>query len=130
MVRLVATSIVAGSAGGSVLSSLQSRLTAAVNAAQVQLTADQAEKQMDIMRDTAAKEAEAQIREALAKTTGAPLQAQPRGVGTGPLSTPAATPQVAPDVAADEAIASLRASLDRQAEQGKAAIDAAAGRRR
>jgi hypothetical protein len=130
MVRLVATSIVAGSAGGSVLNSLQARLTAAVNAAQVQLTADQADKQMDIMRDTAAKEAENKIREALARTTAAAApQSQPRGVGTGQLSTPQATPQVTADAAAEEAIASLRTSLDRQAEQGKAAIGAAAGRR-
>ena len=133
LVRLVATSIVAGSAGGSVLSSLQARLTAAVNAAQVELTAEQGKKQAETVAENAAKQAETQIREALAKVSGSAPQAQPRSVGGGPggaLSTPQMTPQVSAEAAADEAVAAFRANLDVQVEQSKAAIDATAGRRR
>jgi len=135
VVRLVATSLVAGSAGGSVLSSLQARLTAAVSVAQVKLTADQGKNQLENLRDTVATEAEAQIKDVLAKVgVGGPAaapQAQPRGDVLGaPMSTPqAGGPR--PDTAAiaEEAISALREKVNRQVDQGQAAIDAAAGRR-
>lgn len=125
-VRLVATSLVAGSAGGSVLSALQARVTAAVNESRVQFTAAAAEQEIDQMRASATAEASERIRAAVNAATAADatVGSRPRGaLGDAPRDG-------APERIAEEAIASFAASMERQAGQGRAAIDAAATRRR
>ena len=127
-VRLVATSLVAGSAGGSVLSSLQSRVTAAVNESRVQLAVATGEQQLEQLRETATAEASERIH-ALVRdmsTAGAatgPPGARPRGA-LGDIPPPGQANAM--EVAAEEAIASLTASLERHTVQARAAIDAAA----
>src|SRR3954469_14201520 len=53
VVRIVVTSLVAGSAGGSVLSGLQARLSAAVSESRIQLTSETAQQQLEHLRETA-----------------------------------------------------------------------------
>jgi len=126
-VRLVATSLVAGSAGGSVLSALQSRVTAAVNESRVQFAVTAGEQQLEQLRQSAAAEAGERIRGVATAMAAAPLAdpggARPRGA-LGDMPPPDAA--AARDAAVDEAIDSLNASLDRQVAQGRAAIGAAA----
>jgi len=124
-VRLVATSLVAGSAGGSVLSALQARVTAAVNESRVQFTAAAAEQQLEQLRATATAEASERIRAVVNAVSAAEATpgARPRGALSDAPPGPAA---VAPELVAEEAIASLAASLERHTGQGRAAIDAAA----
>lgn len=125
-VRLVATSLVAGSAGGSVLSSLQSRVTAAVNESRVQLAVATGEQQLEQLRETATAEASerihALVRDMSPAGAGAP-GARPRGALS---DIPPPGQANAMEVAAEEAIASLTASLERHTGQARAAIDAAA----
>jgi hypothetical protein len=122
VVRLVVTSLVAGSAGGSVLSGLQARLSAAINESRIQFTSDTAQLQLQQMRETATSLATDQIRAANA----------PHGAGgarsRGALEDPA--PPGAEPNPADDAIAALDAALGRQADQAKATIAAAATSRR
>jgi hypothetical protein len=128
-VRLVVTSLVAGSAGGSVLSSLQARVTAAVNESRVQFTAAAAEQQLEQLRETATREAGERIRDVV-NSLNAPSAtgARPRGglVPSEDASDPASA-QVREAMAAD-AIASLDASLERSVDRGRAAINSAAAR--
>ena len=125
-VRLVATSLVAGSAGGSVLSSLQSRVTAAVNESRVQLAVATGEQQLEQLRETATAEASEHIHALVRDMSGAGAPpgtpgARPRGaLSDMPVGQPNAM-----EVAAEEAIASLTASLERHTGQARAAVDAA-----
>lgn len=122
IVRLVATSLVAGSAGGTVLSGLQARVTAAVNESRVQFTAVAATQEIDRMLDSATTIADGQA----ARNTAAAAAARPRGVMSDPESgEPAA--DLAPGTADADA---MTEGLRRQAEQAKAAIAAAAAPRR
>jgi len=126
-VRLVATSLVAGSAGGSVLSALQARVTAAVNESRVQFTLAASEQQVEQLRETATAEASERIRAvAAALSSPAAAGARPRGA-LEDMAAPGAIPPS--DQAAEEAIASFSASMERHSDQARAAIDAAAGAR-
>jgi hypothetical protein len=130
-VRVVATSLIAGSAGGSVLSALQARVTAAVNESRVAFTAATGEQQVEQLRQTATAEASEQIRAAIsALTASGGVVAAPGARPRGALSdVPEATPGRAPDDVADDAIASFSASMERHSGQARATIEEAARRR-
>lgn len=131
-VRLVATSLVAGSAGGSVLSGLQARVTAAVNESRVQFTAAAGEQALEQLRETATAEASEHIRAVVnaVSGSGAPRGARPRGaLGDAPPGAlgdaPPGPASPAPEAVAEEAIAAFEASMQRRTGQARAAIDAA-----
>lgn len=132
-VRLVVTSLVAGSAGGSVLSALQARVTAAVNESRVQFTAAAAEQELEHLRETATREASSRIRDVVnaanAATGPQATGARPRGGLVPSEDAPQGTPSRAPQDVADEAIASLDATLEGTVDRGRAAINSAAARR-
>jgi hypothetical protein len=126
VVRLVATSLVAGSAGGSVLSGLQARVTAAVNESRVQFTAAAAQLQIDQMLETATATVGDAARAGAAGGAARPGGARPRGaLGDAGPEAPAE-----PDAAAEAAAQSGADALRRQAEHSKAAIATAAASRR
>jgi len=129
IVRLVATSLVAGSAGGTVLSGLQARVAAAVNESRVQFTAEAAKQQIDRMLDSAT-----------AAVATEELEAATAGTGTGgggsrsrgALSDPAGPG--GPEKPADDAgrrisADALTSNLRRVATSAKAAVDSAASTR-
>lgn len=85
--RLVATALVAGSAGGSVLTALQARVTSAINAARVEFVRATGEEEVDRVRDAAVRQLDA-----MAQTlTPAPRGARSRGIGTPPAADSGAT---------------------------------------
>lgn len=117
-VRLVATSLVAGSAGGSVLTALQARVTAAVNESRVQWAVEANDQQIEQLA-AAAKDAAAKALKAAGGGGGAPAGA------LGDMSRPGADP-VAPGPSDDEILADINADIDRHAEQARAAVKTAA----
>jgi hypothetical protein len=107
--RLVATSLVAGSAGGSVLTALQARVTSAINAARVEFVRARAEDEVDRVRDVA----KGQLEEAVRKATGAPAAgARARGIGG---EAAAVTP-------VEDVLQAAARAIDESAEQGKRAV--------
>ncbi len=113
IVRLVATSLVAGSAGGTVLSGLQARVSAAVNESRVQFTAEAAKQQIDRMLDSAT----AAIPDEPTEGKGA----RPRGALSDP--GPAGPSADAPRGRSAESVSS---GLRRIADSAKSAVDSAA----
>jgi hypothetical protein len=112
IIRVTVTSLVAGSAGGSVLTGLQSRVLAAVNESRVQFTSETAQRQLDQMAAAAAAAAAGQAAGADPAVPGV----QARGIND-PVPVPGNA----------DAIAAINEALRRQAELGKQAIaDAAA----
>jgi hypothetical protein len=126
IVRLVATSLVAGSAGGSVLSGLQARVTAAVNESRVQFTAAAGQQQIDQMLETATASVSDAARAGTAGGAARPGGARPRGA----LSDAGPGAPGDPDAATEAVAASATDALRRQAEHSKAAIATAAASRR
>jgi hypothetical protein len=123
-VRLVATALVAGSAGGSVLTALQSRVVAAVNESRVQLTQAVGEAQLQQLAD-ATKEAASSAIRSLAPVPPAPGGVISRGaLGDAEMPGAVAGPGSF-DASAEVAIASLAASIDSHTAQARAAISAA-----
>jgi hypothetical protein len=126
-VRLIATSLVAGSAGGSVLSSLQARVTAAVNESRVQLTAAAGEQQLEQLRETATAEARDQIRAVVNAVAGVAPAGGSRSRGVLSEAPADANAAATRDAVAEEAIAAFEATLSQRTDQGRSAINAAAG---
>jgi len=122
-VRLAATSLVAGSAGGSVLTALQAGVTAAVNETRVQfaITAgqDQIEKVAELakIQATAALSAVVPAAASTVRLRGGVMSAQP--------PPGAATPARTTDAAAAE----LASAIDAHAAKAKASLAAAVERR-
>jgi hypothetical protein len=91
LLRLIATTLVAGSAGGSVLTALQSRVTAAINEARVEFVRATGEEEVDRVRDTAVRQLDAMARSVGTAAAGgarAPAGARSRSIG-GAVATPA-----------------------------------------
>lgn len=106
--RLVATSLVAGSAGGSVLTALQARVTAAINAARVEFVRARAEDEVDRVRDVA----KGQLEEAVRKAAGAPAAgARARGIGGEAGVSPV-----------EDVLQAATRAIDESAELGKRAV--------
>jgi hypothetical protein len=118
-VRLVATSLVAGSAGGSVLTALQARVTAAVNESRVQWAVEANDQQVTQLA-AAAKDAAAKA----LKAAGAGGGGTPGGA-LGDMSRPGGE-VAAPGPSADQILADISADIDRHAEQARAAVKTAA----
>ncbi len=119
-IRLAVTALVAGSAGGSVLTSLQARVGAAMSEAKAQLTRQTSDLAMDQLGHEAARAATEQLR-ALAAASQAPA----------PMSTPRRRrPGAALDLpppaptsdALDDAIAAVTSTINARAEQAKANV--------
>jgi len=112
IVRLVATAIVAGSAGGSILTALQATTLAMINDSRVQATVAASEQQLEHLAAIAKTEAAA-----LGPQLVAP-GARPRGIGAGPQRD-------APTGARDAAVEQFSSALDRQLEEAKEVVVAA-----
>jgi len=105
LLRLIATSLVAGSAGGSVLSALQARVTAAINDARVEFVRSRGEDEIDHVRDVAKRQLET------VRRTAAPT-ARARGIAGEPGSL----------AAVDELFAAAAAEIDQTADQARRAV--------
>ncbi len=113
LVRLVATTLVAGSAGGSVLTALQSRVTAAINEARVEFVRATGEEQVDRVRDAAVRQLGAMAESSAAPPAGA----RARSIGTAPAGGAA--------ISADDLAAATR-EIDAAADSGRRAVERAA----
>ncbi len=113
LVRLVATTLVAGSAGGSVLTALQSRVTAAINEARVEFVRATGEEQVDRVRDAAVRQLGAMAESSAAPPAGA----RARSIGTAPAGGAA--------ISADDLAAATR-EIEAAADSGRRAVERAA----
>lgn len=122
-VRLVATAVIAGSAGGSVLTALQSRVTAAVRERELQWQQAQSLSQLESLADRAKDETAAAVRAVSSAPTPSPevrarggvLEDLPGGSGPGRAQL-GALPEEAIAGAAngiDHALASAKAAMKR-----------------
>ncbi|HEX2221326.1 MAG TPA: hypothetical protein VHK06_02260 [Candidatus Limnocylindria bacterium] len=116
LLRLVATSLVAGSAGGSVLSALQARVTAAVNASRVEW-----------VRDAGAQEVNRVAAGAKRQLTAMAEQMAPGGAPAGRMRALGDRGD-APARAPEDAAASAADAIDALAAESRRAL-AAAGRK-
>jgi hypothetical protein len=124
MVRLVTTSLVAGSAGGSVLSALQARVAAAVSESRIQSTIAASEQQLEQLRETATAEASERIRAVVgALSVPEATGARPRGA-LGDAPPPGAG--LSAEATAEAAIESFTATMGRQTDRARATVEAAA----
>jgi hypothetical protein len=113
LLRLVATTLVAGSAGGSVLTALQARVTAAINAARVEFVRATGEEEVDRVRDTAVRQLDA-----MAQTLAPePAGARARGIGA---------PSAAERGATRETIERASREIDVVANRGRRTVASAA----
>jgi hypothetical protein len=118
LLRLIATALVAGSAGGSVLTALQSRVTAAINAARVEFVRATGEDEVDRVRDVATRQLDAVARSLSGAQSGSGSPtARSRSIGSS-TTTQGSN--------AEEAIASAAAEIDATADRGRRAVAAAA----
>jgi len=119
-IRLAVTALVAGSAGGSVLTSLQARIGTALSDAHVQLTRQTSELAIERLGDESARVAIEQLR-ALAAASQAPVaMSTPRRRRPGaPLDSPPIAPT---SEALDDAIAAVTSTINAPAEQAKADV--------
>lgn len=108
VVRLVATAIVAGSAGGSVLTALQASTLATINEGRVQATVAASAQQLEHLATVAKTELAALGPEQA-------TVARPRAIGGGPLGTPEAD-------AGGSAAVRVASSLDEAVERAKTAV--------
>jgi hypothetical protein len=112
LLRLVATSLVAGSAGGSVLTALQARVTAAVNASRVEWVRDAGEQEVRRVAEGAKRQIAA-----MAGEIAAPAGARARGLGEAAGASGGASA---------EAIASATEAIDALAAESRRALSATA----
>lgn len=117
LLRLIATTLVAGSAGGSVLTALQARVTAAINAARVEFVRATGEEEVERVRDTAIRHLDAMARTLAPEPEGAPAGARARGIGRPPAVERAAT---------QDAIDSATREIDAAASRGRRSVATAA----
>jgi hypothetical protein len=119
-IRLAVTALVAGSAGGSVLTSLQARIGAALSEAKVQLTKQTSQLEIDRLGDESTRAATEALR-ALASASPTPAAMSTprrRRPGAG-LDVPPMAP--AADALGD-AIASVTSAITARADQAKANV--------
>jgi len=122
LLRLVATTLVAGSAGGSVLTALQARVTAAINEARVEFVRATGEAEVDRVRETAVRQLDA-MAEGIGNEPARPARARARGIGTPAGGEPAAEPAVT-----RTAIEHAAREIDAAASRGQRSIAGAAQR--
>lgn len=122
-VRLVATSLVAGSAGGSVLTALQAGVTAAVNETRVQFAITAGQDQIEKVAELAKIQATAALN---AVVPAAASTVRPRGGVMSAQPPPGAAP---PAPTTDAAAAELASAIDAHAAKAKASLAAAVERR-
>ena len=122
-IRLAVTALVAGSAGGSVLTALQARVVAALSQAEAKLTEQTSKVEIDRLRVESTKAATDALRDLAAS---APSAAAGPTTRRGRLSSPQMTPMGGPppSAALDEAIASVTATIDARADQAKESVAA------
>jgi hypothetical protein len=117
LLRLIATTLVAGSAGSSVLTALQARVTSAINAARVEFVRATGEDEVDRVRDMAVRQLDAVSRAMAAAKPAAPPGARSRGLGA---------PSAAERSVAEDAIASAAREIEAVASRGRRAVATAA----
>jgi hypothetical protein len=121
-IRLAVTALVAGSAGGSVLTALQARVAAALSQAEAKLTEQTSKVEIDRLRDESTKAATDALRDLAASTPPATAPASRRGRVSSPqMDAPMGGP---PPGALDDAIASVTATIDARADQAKETVAA------
>jgi len=120
-VRLVATSLVAGSAGGSVLTALQARVVAAVNESKIQFAVAAGQQQVDQLAQNIKAQAVATIA-SVSAGAGQPAAGQPGAVARGAFADP--LPGGGPAADPEAAMAALSTSIDDQAARARAALAA------
>jgi hypothetical protein len=116
VLRLVATTLIAGSAGGSVLTALQARVTSAINAARVEFVRTTGEDEVDRVRDAAVRQLDGIARTLTPEA--APTGARSRGLGGGPSA--------ADREATRDALASATQEIEAAASRGRRTVAAAA----
>ena len=117
LLRLIATTLVAGSAGGSVLTALQARVTAAINAARVEFVRTTGEDEVERVRDAAVRQLDAMARSIGAGGPAAPAGARSRSIGG------AAAPRAA---VSEEDLAAASREIQAAADHGRRAVTKAA----
>jgi hypothetical protein len=123
-IRLAVTALVAGSAGGAVLGSLQARLAASLAQAEVKLTQQTSKVEIDRLKDESTKAATEALRDLAAARP--PAAAGPPSRRGGRLSTPQldAGPGGPPSGALEDAIASVTQRIESQADRAKETVSA------
>lgn len=116
LLRLVATTVVAGSAGGSVLTALQARVTSAINAARVEFVRSTGQEEVDRVRETAIRQLDGMARTLAPEP--APSGARSRGLGGGPSEADRA--------ATRDALATAAQEIEAAATRGRRTVAAAA----
>ena len=119
-IRLAVTALVAGSAGGSVLTSLQARIGAALSEAKVQLTKQTSQLEIDRLGDESTRAATEALRAlAAASPTPAAMSTPRRRRPGAALDLP---PMAPASDALDDAIASVTSTITARADQAKANV--------
>src|SRR5262245_42273032 len=123
-IRLAVTALVAGSAGGSVLTALQARVAAALSQAEVRLTEQTSKVEIDRLKDESTKAATDALRDLDSAKRAAGGQPTRRG---GRVSGPqrAMGPGGPTSGALEDAIASVTERIATQADQAKESVSAA-----
>lgn len=120
-IRLAVTALVAGSAGGSVLTALQARLGAALAKAEARLTEQTSQLEIDRLRDDSTRAATEALTAFAASTP-------PLAMGTPRRGRPGAAMDMQPmedrSRALDDAIASVTGTINARADQAKATVAA------
>jgi hypothetical protein len=111
LIKLIAISLIAGSAGAGILAGLQGRVLNAVNAQQVINTQEQAKTALKSMADRAVAEAKRSVAEELAQVPAVPAESFRAGVGAEPPAP------AAPSEVADRITANLQARMDQHAQE-------------
>jgi len=126
-IRLAVTALVAGSAGGSVLTSLQARIGAALAEAKVQLTKQASQLEIDRLGDESTRAATDALRAFAAATPASAAMSTPRRGRPGAASDMA---PIAPAPGAlDDAIAAVTSTINARAEEAKANVESVAASR-
>ncbi len=116
-IRLAVTALVAGSAGGYVLTALQSRVVAALSQAETKLTEQTSKLEIDRLRDDSTRAAAEALR-SLAEATPPPTaMSTPRRGRPGPAMD--MRPMGPSSSALDDAIASVTKTINARADQAK-----------
>jgi hypothetical protein len=108
LIKLIAISLIAGSAGAGILAGLQGRVLNAVNAQQVINTQEQAKTALKSMADRAVAEAKSSVAEELAQV---PAESFRAGVSAEP------TAATVPTDVAERITANLQARMDQHAQE-------------
>jgi hypothetical protein len=125
-IRLAVTALVAGSAGGSVLTSLQARIGAALSEAKVQLTKQTSQLEIDRLGDESTRAATEALRALAAASPTSAAMPTPGAMSTPRRRRPGAAMDVPPMAPASDAlgdaIASVTSAINARADQAKANV--------